>query len=313
MTRNLLITGGCGFIGARLIAHLADEDIAITVFDNESGGTADRLTPFPRVRFINGDVRNAAAVDAAVDGQDMIVHLAAQTDVITSVDAPEEDFDVNVAGGMNVLNAAVRHKVDRFVLASSAAPLGEIPPPVNEDAAPAPLSPYGAAKLAMEGYCSAYHASYGLKTASLRFSNVYGVGSLHKSSVDVLFIKRIFNGEPLTVFGDGEQTRDFIFVDDLCTMIQPLLAPDADADVFGKVYQLGTGVETSVNTLIGLLQALAAETGRAVAVDHALARDGEIVRNYADISRYLNTFGVKPTTVLADGLRQTWDYFLSQV
>jgi UDP-glucose 4-epimerase len=159
-------------------------------------------------------------VNRAVDGVQAVMHLAAHTNVVESVKTQELNFDNNVQGTFNLLQASVKHEVERFIFASTRGSIvGDVEPPVHEDMAPHPISAYGAGKLAGEGYCSAFWGAYGLKTISLRFSNVYGPISYHKGSVIAKFFRQVQVGQPLTVFGDGEQTRDFLLVEDLCQAV----------------------------------------------------------------------------------------------
>lgn len=313
--RKVLITGGCGFIGTNLIALMARrEGYEVTVLDNESVGTRAALAGLPVARFVHGDIRDRAAVDQAMAGQEMVIHLAGQTGVMPSIADPVLDADVNVMGTLTLLEAARRHGAGRFVAASSSAPLGAQPPPMHEELVARPVSPYGASKLAMEGYLSAYWGSFGLKTVALRFSNCYGPGSVKKGSVVALFIRRLLAGEPLIVYGDGGQTRDFIHVEDLCRAV--LLAVEGEpADpttTFGRPFQVGSGTETSVNDLLARLKPLAEADGIAFPEPQYLPpRAGEIVRNYCDIGRFVGAFGFKAAIDLDQGLPGTWRYFLS--
>src|SRR4051795_3399335 len=229
--KRWLVTGGCGFLGRNLVAQLVYEgNCEVRVLDNFEvgcredleaaisrhgevrGGSAPASTS--RLEIIKADILDDKAVQTAAFGCDFLVHLAANTGVTQSVENPLRDFRVNVVGTLNCLEAARHADVKRFVFASSGAPLGEAEPPVHEEKAPRPRSPYGASKLAGEGYCSAYWHSYGLETVALRFGNVYGPHSCHKGSVVATFIRRALSGKPLIVHGDGGQTRDFIFIDD---------------------------------------------------------------------------------------------------
>jgi UDP-glucose 4-epimerase len=311
---KILVTGGCGFIGSNLISLLDRQGgWAVTVLDNESVGKRAYLDGLKLERFVVGDVRDPKAVAEATEGQDVVVHLAAQTGVMPSIETPEADFDVNARGGLYALSAARDAKVGRFIFASSSAPLGQQPPPMRETLAPRPSSPYGASKLAMEGYCSAFHHSYGLNTAALRFANVYGPGSKNKSSVVAAFIRNILAGKPITIYGDGAQTRDFLHVRDLCRMIMAVIEhpEEKGAGVFGQVYQVGTGVETTVNHLVERLGAVVAADGRfRLDVVHAEARSAEIVRNYCDVSRFTATFDCQAELSLDAGLAETWGYFV---
>jgi UDP-glucose 4-epimerase len=204
------------------------------------------------------------------------------------------------------LDAARRHGVDRFIFASTGgAIVGEAVLPVHEEMPPRPVSPYGAAKLAGEGYCSAFWGSYGLKTVPLRFSNIYGPFSYHKGSVIAKFFRRIQAREILTVYGDGEQTRDFLFVEDLCQAISAAMTAQLP---FGQPIQLGSGQETSVNTLVHLMRQVVGGH-QFPEVRQAPARPGEVLQNFMNISRARQYLNFAPTTDLLTGLRKTWKWF----
>ena len=300
---KLLVTGGCGFVGTNLIAHLNRiGGYEITVFDNESSGERAFLDGLD-TKFIHGDLRDADAMIAAVEGQDAIVHLAADTQVIQSIEAPRYDFDVNVHGSVNLLEAMRQTGVRHLVNASTGgAILGDVAPPVHEEMVAKPMSPYGASKLAVEGYASAYGACYGIKTVSLRFSNVYGPRSFHKGSVVAQFFKQILAGEELVVYGDGNQSRDFVYVDDLSEGIRRGLEVDRT-----DVIQLGVGVPTSINELIDAIGRTVGEDR--VQVRYQPFRAGEIIHTYCDISKARKMLGYDPRTTLEDGLRRTWAWF----
>jgi len=300
---RVLITGGCGFVGTNLVARLnADGGHQVRVFDNESLGKREFLADLD-VEFVHGDLRDADAIAAAVEGMDVVVHLAADTRVIPSIENPRHNFDANVVGTINLLEAMRATGVKRLVNASTGgAILGEIEPPVHEEMVPHPLSPYGASKLAVEGYSSAYCASYGFKIVSLRFSNVYGPRSFHKGSVVALYFRQILKGETLTVFGDGSQTRDYVYVVDLVDGIVRAMS----AEMSG-VYQLGTGIGTPLNDLI---QAIRETVGNhAVDVRYEAFREGEIRHTWCDVSRARQAFGYDPSTTLQEGLDRTWRWF----
>lgn len=247
MSISYLVTGGAGFIGANLIRRLTAPDLRIRVLDNLSAGRRNDLAGLP-VEFIQGDIRDTGIVDRAMDGIQTVIHLAAHTNVVESVRTPELNLEINVQGTFNLLKASVQHSVGRFIFASTGgAIVGEVIPPVHEDMPPHPISPYGAGKLAGEAYCSAFWGSYGLKTISLRFSNVYGLFSYYKSSVIAKFFRQVQVGEPIAVFGDGEQTRDFPYVGDLCQGIIKALEARL---LFGQAIQLGSGRGTSINKML---------------------------------------------------------------
>jgi len=303
-----LITGGAGFIGVNLVRALAPLARGLRVLDNLSAGRRQDLENLP-VELRVADIRDQVAVDKAMAGVEVVVHLAAHTGVVQSVADPATDLSVNVAGTLNLLQAAVRHGVSRFIFASTGgAIVGAATPPVHEDLPPRPLSPYGAGKLAAEGYCSAFWGSYGLKTVSLRFSNIYGPYSYHKGSVIAKFFRQILAGEELTVFGDGEQTRDFLYVQDLCEAI--LTAVHAEVP-FGRLIQLGTGRETSINALLKLLR-VTVGARRFPEVRYADPRAGEVLRNFVSIARAGEHLQFAPRTDLAVGLKLTWEWFQGQ-
>jgi UDP-glucose 4-epimerase len=301
---RILVTGGCGFIGANLLRRLQGRaDLHWRVFDDESLGRRERLGPF-QGEFIRGDLRDAAAVRAAVEGMDAVIHLAADTRVIDSIANPVHNFSVNVQGGLNLLEAMRLCGVPRLINASTGgAILGEASPPVHEEMVARPLAPYGAGKLAMEGYCSAYAGSFGLSALSLRFSNVYGPGSETKGSVVAAFFKRLMAGKPLIIYGDGAQVRDFIYIDDLCDGIARAL----DSRLSGVV-QLGSGRPVSIADLAQAITRAVAP--HPVEIVHEPARPGEVEATWCDIAKARAVLGFDPGTPLESGLQQTWRWFL---
>jgi UDP-glucose 4-epimerase len=301
---KVLVTGGAGFIGANLVRLLSDQGHIVRVFDNFTLGRREYLADLD-LEIVTGDILELAPVDQAVSGMDGVVHLAAQTGVPGSLLDPRRDCQVNVIGTLNVLEACRQQAVRRLVFASSNAPLGRQPPPATEDKAPLPISPYGASKLAGEGYCLAYHGSWGLGTVVLRFANVYGPYSVHKSSVVAKFFRDILTGGHLTIDGDGQQTRDFIFVDDLCRAIQLAL----ESDVSGEVFQIATGEETSIAQLARLVQDA---TRQDVNIAYGPPRQGDIRKNYSVIDKVYCTLGWEPRENLAQGLQTCYQWFRQQ-
>jgi UDP-glucose 4-epimerase len=303
---KILVTGGCGFVGTNLVHLLVPAGHQVRVLDDESTGDRSALVGLD-IEFIKGSVTDPASVADAVDGMDAVIHLAADTRVMDSIENPVKNFETNVIGSFTVLQEMQKAGVKRIVAASTGgAILGEVPCPVHEDIMPRPLSPYGASKLAMEGYLSAFGGAYGFKSAALRFSNVYGPRSLHKGSVVALFFRQIMNGEELTVFGDGEQIRDYVYVADLVSGILAAL----QTEVTG-VFQLGTGIPTSLNQLIAAIREVVGPLGD-FQVNYKDKRLGEIVNTYCDISKARETFGYETPTSLHDGLTETWRWFLGQ-
>ena len=303
---KVLVTGGAGFIGANLVRVLLSSGCHVTVLDDLSAGCLAYLKGLP-IEFIQGDVLDKDLVVDAVLSHDWIAHLAAQTGVPGSLVRPYQDCEVNVIGTLNLLEACRKaletgSRTRRIVFASSNAPLGRQIPPAVEDKVPLPISPYGASKLAGEAYCLAYHGSWGLGAVVLRFGNVYGPYSAHKDSAVAKFFKDIRGNGHLTIHGDGEQTRDFVYVADLCRAV--LLA--LESDVAGEVFQIATGIETNIRALAQMSQEAA---GRVVGVRDGPPRHGDIRENYSVISKALEMLGWEPTVGLHVGLRKTWEWF----
>ena len=325
--KTWLITGGCGFIGISLIASLLKKqcDANIRILDNLSVGqkedlaqvcvfrkiTKESVPEKPKgIELLVGDIRDSDITYKACKGVDIVVHLAANTGVAPSVENPHLDCEINVNGMVNMLEAARHNKVKKFIFASSGAPLGEQEPPIHEMKVPRPLSPYGASKLAGEGYCSAYYSSYGLPTIALRFGNVYGPLSKHKSSVVAKFIKQALTGETLVIYGDGNQTRDFIYIQDLVKAIQ--LA--AKSNIGGEVFQIATHEETTVNEFTKELTCAMKEKlpNLEFKVIYGDEQIGDIKRSYSDIAKAREMLGFEPDYNLNKGLRLTIGWFLSQ-
>lgn len=330
-----LVTGGCGFIGTalihRLLAEAGDDGEAhgIRVVDNLAVGDRGDLAsvcdftevagseigepdafPASGVELVEGDILDAELALSAARGADVIVHLAANTGVEPSVRDPRADCMANVVGVLNYLEAARHAGTGRFVSASSGAALGETEPPLHEEKAPHPASPYGASKLAGEGYCSAYNRTFGLETVALRFGNVYGPGSGRKNSAVAKFTKRVMDGEALEVYGDGTQTRDFIYIEDL---IEAVHRAATVPGVGGETFQIATSAETTVLELVDdLVQALAASGFKDVEVRHAAPRAGDVSRNYADTSKAHRLLGWRAEVALQDGLRRTVEWFVER-
>lgn len=316
-----LVTGGCGFIGSALVGRLRARGETVRVVDNLSLGTREALMPatvverdvaelgdtWAPLELVVADIRDADAARAAAVGANAVVHLAANAGVMPSIEEPRQDCLVNVIGTFNYLDAARINGVPRFVFASSGAPLGEQDPPFHEEMVPKPTSPYGASKLAGEAYCGAFWRSFGVETVALRFGNVFGPGSGHKQSVVAKFLRRALAGEVLEVFGDGNQTRDFIYIDDIVEAIERAATRPG---VGGEVVQIATQRESTVNEVAELIaECVRARTGRTVEIIHRAERQGEIKRNYADVSKARRILGFEPKVSLRKGLMMTLDYF----
>jgi UDP-glucose 4-epimerase len=284
---------------------LGERGYDVRVYDDLSTGTAEYLEGTD-AELVEGDVRDTGALEQAAAGSEVLFHLAAGAGVVPSIGDPFADFDVNARGTLSALWAARNAGVRRFVFSSSNAPLGAGAYPASEKKPTAPLSPYGAGKAAGEAYCSAFYGTYGLDAVAVRFSNAYGPRSGHKSNVIPVFIRRLLAGEELVVYGDGTQTRDFVYVTDLA---DGLLRAAATNGIGGEVFQLASGVETSVNDLVARLEEIA---GREAHVRREPPRPGEILRNYSLIDKARDRLGYGPRVQLEDGLRQTHEWFTQE-
>lgn len=307
MKRRVLITGGAGFIGSHVAdAHLAAGD-EVTVVDDLTSG-ARRNVP-AAARFVQADVRSAEARElVAAGGFAILNHHAAQMDVRRSVADPVFDAQVNVLGLLNLLEGARAGAVRRVVFASSGGTVyGESQAvPLSEQAPKFPASPYGTAKLAAEYYLATYAQLYGLEAVALRYSNVYGPRQRAdgEAGVVAIFGRRVLAGEPLTIYGDGAQTRDMVFVGDVAEAnlaaascaLPPLEGLDA------RAWNIGTGVETSVNRLAELL---ARAAGRTPELRHAPERPGELRRSALRVDRAARELGWRPRTALPRGIELT--------
>ena len=323
---NIVITGGCGFIGSALVGRLIEaEGIKIRVIDNLSVGdrqSLSNISDFKEItvdeagsewvstlELIAADICDAPAMMKCIEGADHIVHLAANTGVAPSVENPRFDCVTNVIGTLNCLEAARKHKIDKFIFASSGAPVGEQEPPQNEKMPARPASPYGASKLAGEGYCSAYFHCFGVNTVGLRFGNVYGPGSAKKESVVAKFIKRALKSKPLEIYGDGLQTRDFIYLHDL---VDAIIASINSNDIGGELFQIASAKEVTVSEIADQIKrAFEARHLSFPDVVHSEARVGDVKRNYSDTSKARDRLGWHATTPLSEGVIATLDYFLN--
>lgn len=304
MTRTVLITGGAGFIGSNLAARLAAAGDRVRILDDLSMGSPAYLDGVPH-QLIVRSLADRDAIGAAVHGVEAVVHLAARAGIPDSVADPLGTFEVNVARLLDVLDAARLAGVRRFVFASSNAAAGDHEPPADERDLPHPVSPYGASKLAGEAYCQAYAATYGLAACALRFSNAYGPRSLHKRSVVAAWLRAALAGGPIEVHGDGRQTRDFVFVDDLADAVRAAIDAPEQA-VAGELFQAGTGVETTVNELADAIQTA---VGRRLEVRHLPARAGDVRRNVSRVDKAAERLGYRAAVPLAEGIARTTAWF----
>lgn len=306
--RTFLVTGGAGFIGSHIAEALVRRGDRVRVLDNLSTGHRANLEPCGEtLEFIEGDVADVAAVAEAVQGVDCIFHQAALASVPRSVEAPLDTNAACVTGTVALLDAARRAGVRRLVYAASSSAYGDRPSsPKRETDLPAPISPYGAAKLAAEYYCQAFTATYGFETVALRYFNVFGPRQdpdSPYSAVIPLFITALLAGKRPTIYGDGHQSRDFTFVANV--VHGNLLAADAP-NVAGRMFNLANGRATSLLSLISQLNQL---LGTQVEPIHAPPRAGDIRESLADISAARQALGYEPQIDFEEGLRQSIGYY----
>ena len=299
---NYLITGGAGFIGSHIAEELTGEGHNVRIFDNLSSGHLHNLDHLKgKVEFVKGDVRDRAAIEAAMKGVDFCYHEAALVSVFESVEKPFDNHDINMTGALNVLNAAKLAGAKRVVFASSAAIYGHDPAlPKREDMRPQPASPYAAGKITGEYYLSIFAQLYGVQTVSLRYFNVFGPRQDPKSmysGVISKFSDDLKAGRTPTIFGDGQQTRDFVFVKDIVQAnIKAMRSPNAGN---GEAFNVATGQTAS---LLDMLRVLGELTGKTITPNFRDARQGDIRHSSADIARAREILGYEPRFNLKSGL-----------
>ncbi len=303
-----LVTGGAGFIGSNIVDALVGEGQRVRVFDNFSTGSLSNLAAVKdRIEIIEGDLRDMTAIRRAVDGVEYISHQAALRSVPRSVDDPLSTDLVNTHGTLQLLVAAREAKtVRRVVYASSSSVYGDSPTlPKVEDQAPAPISPYAVAKLAAEHYCRTFTRLYGLETVSLRYFNVFGPKQSPESqyaAVVPLFMRAALRDEPLVVHGDGEQSRDFTYIDNV---VQANLRSCRAPGVGGEVFNIACNARYSVLDIARCIEKL---LGRAVKIEHTPPRSGDVRHTQAAITKAERLLQYRPTVGFEDGMRRTFDY-----
>ena len=306
MSRLVVVTGGAGFVGAHVVRALVAAGDQVRVVDDLSTGHRAYLDGVPH-DLVVARTSDGPAVRAALAGARAVIHLAARTSIPESIDDPLGSFEENVGTTVALLAMARDLGVERFVLASSNAALGNHPPPLHEGLVASPTSPYGASKLAGEAYVQAFAATYGMTACALRFSNVYGSWSLHKTSVVAAWIRAAEAGEPLLVNGDGSQTRDYVHANDLAEATLAVIDAPANA-VAGQVFQVGAGVETS---LLELVEVLRGAVGRPLTIRHGPPRPGDVARNASLCAKADERLGWHARTRLDEGLAGTVAWYRS--
>lgn len=303
--KKILITGGAGFIGSHIIEVLQKENCEITVLDNLHTGLKENVPE--RVRLIELDIRDKGVIDIFEQYQfDVVLHLAGQTMVNVSVDAPFYDADVNIMGTMNILESCRKTGVKRIVFSSTAATYGDIEEvPIREEFSVNPLSFYGLSKLTVEKYLKLYHDLYGLEYVILRYANVYGErqGDGGEGGVISIFTKKIAKDESFVIHGDGKQTRDFVYAGDVARANWYA----ANTEYCNTIYNVSTNSETSIRELVDLLESA---SGKTIDRQYGERREGDIYRSVLDNSKIVTNLNWRPMINLQEGLKRTYDYFV---
>ena len=301
---NVMVTGGAGFIGSHIVAKLVEQLYCVTILDNLSTGKLSNISPklwdSGLVKFVKGDIRDTLAVKRCLIDVDAVLHLAAQTSVPFSVRNPSVNDEINIKGTSNLLHSSVEAKVEKFIFVSSCAVYGNpVYLPIDEKQPPNPISPYAESKLASEKECVHLNAQGLLKNVVLRLFNVYGPrqGLNDYSGVITKFMDRIKQKLPLIVYGDGSQTRDFVYVQDVVNAI--LLALE-NTRVDGEVFNIGTGKATTIQELAETMLSL---TNTNLEIAKAPVRSGDIKDSYANISKANKLLGFEPVFPLKNGLK----------
>lgn len=300
----VLVTGGCGFVGSNLVRELVADGYRVRVLDNLSRGKWSYISDLD-VELVEADITDSEAIEPSFLGVESVIHLAAYGSVVESVADPSANFDMNVRGTFNVLNASVKAGVKNFIFSSTGGALiGNATPPVSEHSLPKPISPYGASKLCCEAYCGAFSESYGLNTTCLRFANVYGPNSYHKTGVVNKFFHSIKDGDPFVIFGDGSSSRDYIHVSDLTNGIRLALKERLNGH---EVIHLAAGLEITLSELANTVKKVADKPDHSILYEPT--RVGEVERNFANYAYAQKVLGFSPKVSLEDGLQDLWDNY----
>jgi len=310
MSKSFLVTGGAGFIGSHIVRRILNEGGTVRVLDNLCTGKRERLRDVePSIEFIEDDLTDHLACDAAVRGVEFVLHQAAIPSVHRSIQDPLGTNRANITGTLNLLESCRKQGVRRFVYAASSSAYGDTEVlPKREDMPPNPLSPYALQKLVGERYCKLYNDLYGLETVSLRYFNVFGPSQdpySEYSAVIPKFATRLQKGQSLVVYGDGEQSRDFTYVDNVVEA--NLLALKA-RHAAGAVVNVGCGDRLTLNRLIQFLEEI---LGVRAEVDYQPSRCGDVRHSLADINLARDLLGYQPKVAVKEGLRRTVEFFVA--
>lgn len=303
---RILVTGGAGFIGSHVVEKV-QKDMEVTTFDNFSYGSRENLgAENPRFKIVEGDIRDLNLLTKVCKGIDVVIHLAAVVSVAKSFERPWETNEINVTGTVNLLNACVKNRVKKVIHISSAAVYG-IPKclPIDEDHPTNPISPYGASKLAAEHYVRIFGETYGLETTVLRIFNAYGPRQYfgQYSGVIRIFIEQALKGMPLTIYGNGQQTRDFIYVEDAVEAIMRSIERTGSAH---EVMNIASGNPVKIKDLADIVMKL---VGKGLEIQYLPEKKGDIKHSYACVERASRLMNFKAKTSLREGLKKTIDFY----
>jgi len=305
---SYLVTGGAGFIGSNLVEELIKRGEKVTVIDNFSTGKRENIQEFvPKIELVQGDIRDLDRVRGAVKGVDFVLHEAALASVTRSIEHPLATTETNINGTLNLLTAARDAKVKRVIYASSSSVYGDnLTLPKREDMIPSPLSPYAVSKLSGEYYCLVFCRIYGLETVILRYFNVFGPRQNPVSQYAAVipkFIKAMLSGESPSIYGDGEQSRDFTFVKNV---VEASILACGREKTAGEIFNIGGGKRTTINQLTKLISRLLDKNVKAI---YTNPRPGDIRHSRADITKARRLLSYQPQVNLEEGLRRTLEWY----
>lgn len=308
---KILITGGAGFIGSHLAKKLIDLNNEIVIFDNLDSfyptelktKNLESIAPSDKYVFIRGDIRDYTAICTALDDVQIIIHEAAQPGIRTSLENPMKTHEINITGTLNILRAAVTKNIKRVVIASSSSVYGNTNElPYREEDGAQPLSPYGVSKLASDHYAKVFNEVYGLSTVSLRYFSVYGP-RIRPDLVLPIFTNALIHNKKVKIFGDGEQSRDFTYIEDI---VDGTLRAMTKHHIDGEIFNIGSGERTNINKLYTLLCEL---MDRKINPIHEKEKKGEVRHTHANITKARKHLGYKPRYNIQQGLNKFWDWY----
>lgn len=298
--KKILVTGGAGFIGSNLVKYLVNTGNSVTVLDNFMSGYRTNLDPFPDIKIVHGDIRDKVAVEEAMQGAEVVFHLAASVGNKRSIDDPITDADINVLGTIQVLEAARKYGVRKIVASSSAGIFGELKTmPIKEDHPIEPDSPYGCTKLCEEKLCLSYAKLYNIEAVCLRYFNVYGPNQRYDAYGNVIpiFVFRMLKNEALIIYGDGEQTRDFVHVNDV---VQANINAANSIGVNGA-FNIASGKQITINRLV---EFIISHHSHVPSVRYEAKRPGDVLHSLADLSLANRNINYYPTMDLEQGIKE---------